>query len=241
MTAADEIQIHRGLSGVYFDRSETSFIDGRAGKLQYRGYSIDDLATHSTFEETAYLLLYGALPSRAQLDAFDAELKAARPIPGEILDVICLVQDAHPMDVLRTAVSALAAFDPDTADKSHEATLRKGLRLSAQAPTIVTAHEAIRAGREPAQPSATLSHAANFLYMLDGRGAERGRGIADGHRPHPPRRARLERLLVHRTRRRRHAGRPAQRRDGRDRGAVGAFARWSRRERHEDGAGHRGA
>ena len=168
MTAADEIQIHRGLSGVYFDRSETSFIDGRAGKLQYRGYSIDDLATHSTFEETAYLLLHGALPTRAQLDAFDAELKAARPISGEILDVIRLVQDAHPMDVLRTAVSALAAFDPDTADKSHEATLRKGLRLSAQVSTIVTAHHAIRAGREPVEPSATLSHAANFLYMLDG-------------------------------------------------------------------------
>ena len=168
MTAADEIQIHRGLSGVYFDRSETSFIDGRAGKLQYRGYSIDDLATHSTFEETAYLLLHGALPTRAQLDAFDAELKAARPISGEILDVIRLVQDAHPMDVLRTAVSALAAFDPDTADKSHEATLRKGLRLSAQVSTIVTAHHAIRAGREPVDPSATLSHAANFLYMLDG-------------------------------------------------------------------------
>ena len=169
MTTTDEIQIHRGLSGVYFDRSETSFIDGRAGKLQYRGYSIDDLATHSTFEETAYLLLYGALPTRAQLAAFDAELKAARPIPGEILDVIRLVQAAHPMDVLRTAVSALAAFDPETADKSHEATLRKGLRLSAQVPTIVMAHHAIRAGREPIGPSAALSHAANFLYMLDGR------------------------------------------------------------------------
>ena len=112
MTTTDEIQIHRGLSGVYFDRSETSFIDGRAGKLQYRGYSIDDLATHSTFEETAYLLLYGALPTRAQLAAFDAELKAARPISGEILDVIRLVQAAHPMDVLRTAVSRAGGVRP---------------------------------------------------------------------------------------------------------------------------------
>lgn len=168
MTASDGPQIHRGLAGVYFDRSETCFIDGRAGKLQYRGYSIDDLAEHSTFEETAYLLLHGGLPTRAQLDAFDAELKAARALPGPVLDAIRLVRDAHPMDVLRTAVSALAAFDPETGDKSHDATLRKGVRLTAQAPTAVMAHHAIRQGRDPVEPRADLSHAANFLYMLGG-------------------------------------------------------------------------
>ena len=128
MTSADEIQIHRGFHGVYFDRSETCFIDGRAGKLQYRGHSIDDLAEHSTFEETGYLLLHGGLPTAEQLAAFDAELKSARVLPGEILDVIRLVKDAHPMDVLRTAVSALSAIDPETADKSHDATLRKGMQ-----------------------------------------------------------------------------------------------------------------
>jgi citrate synthase len=168
MSNDNGIEVHRGLKEVYFDRSETCFIDGREGKLQYRGYSIDDLAEQSTFEETAYLLLRGQLPTRAELDAFDAELKAARPIRGEIIDVIRLVQDAHPMDVLRTAVSALSAFDPETADKSHEATLRKGMRLTSQVPTIVMAHHAIRAGRDPVEPSATLSHAANFLYMLEG-------------------------------------------------------------------------
>ncbi|MCY3655112.1 MAG: citrate (Si)-synthase [Chloroflexi bacterium] len=167
-TDTAEIAIHRGLKEVYFDRSETCFIDGRAGKLQYRGYTIDDLATRSTFEETAYLLLHGELPSQAQLDAFDAELKSARNLPGEVIDVIRLVQDAHPMDVLRTAVSALAATDPETADKSHDATLRKGVRLTSQVPTIVMAHHAIREGRDPVEPSPTLSHAANFLYMLDG-------------------------------------------------------------------------
>ena len=78
MTSSDEIQIHRGFHGVYFDRSETCFIDGRAGKLQYRGHSIDDLAEHSTFEETGYLLLHGGLPTAEQLAAFDAELKSAR-------------------------------------------------------------------------------------------------------------------------------------------------------------------
>ena len=168
MTASDGPQIHRGLNGVYFDRSETCFIDGRAGTLQYRGYSIDDLAAHSTFEETAYLLLHGGLPNRARLAGFDAELKAARALPGPVLDAIRLVRDAHPMDVLRTAVSALAAFDPETADKSHEATLRKGVRLTAQVPTAIMAHHAIRQGRDPVEPHPGLSHAANFLYMLDG-------------------------------------------------------------------------
>ena len=171
MTTTDEvasIAIHRGLNGVYFDRTKTSFIDGKEGKLLYRGYDIHDLAEHSTFEETAYLLLYGDLPTRAQLAAFDSELKSARQLPSEIIDVIRTVQGAHPMDVLRTAVSALAAFDPETYDNSIEATIRKGVRLSSQVPTIVMAHHAIREGRDPVPPSATLPHAANFLYMLTG-------------------------------------------------------------------------
>ena len=164
----DEAQIHRGLTGVYLDRTHTTFIDGRAGELRYRGYSIHDLAEHSTFEETSYLLLHGELPSRAQLDAFDAELKAARPLPQPVLDVIAGVQDAHPMDVLRTAVSALAAFDDEVADNSAEATLRKGVRLTAQVATAVTAHHHLRHGRDPVAPSDALDHAANFLFMLSG-------------------------------------------------------------------------
>jgi citrate synthase len=153
---------------VYFDRTRTSFIDGREGKLLYRGYNIHDLAEHSTFEETAYLLLYGALPTREELAAFDAELKRAREIPGAVIDVIRAVQEAHPMDVLRTATSALAAYDPEVNDNSTGATLRKGVRLTSQLPTIVMTHEALRNGREPVPPSLTLSHAANFLYMLTG-------------------------------------------------------------------------
>ena len=164
----ETVEIHRGLKGIYLDRSSATFIDGRAGELRYRGYSIHDLAEHSNFEETAYLLLEGALPTRSQLDAFDAELKAARHLPDPVYEVIRAVKDAHPMDVLRTAVSALAAFDPDTADKSPEATLRKGVRLTSQVPVIVTAHHHIRNGREPVAPSASLGHAANFLYMLKG-------------------------------------------------------------------------
>jgi len=165
---SESIDIHRGLKGVYFDRSRVCAIDGRAGELLYRGYSIHDLAERSTFEETCYLLLHGELPTSAQLAAFDAELKAARTVPAPIYDVIRTVRSAHPMDVLRTAVSALAAFDPESSDNSPEATLRKGIRLSSQVPMMVAAHEQIRNGREPLAPDITSSHAANFLYMLKG-------------------------------------------------------------------------
>ncbi len=165
---AEKIEIRRGLKDVYFDRSRVCFIDGRAGELRYRGYSIHDLAEHATFEETCYLLLKGELPSSAQLATFDAELKAARTLPTPLYEVIRAVRGAHPMDVLRTGVSALSAFDPETADKSLEATLRKGIRLTSQVPMIVAAHEAIRNGREPVAPDAKLAHAANLLWMLKG-------------------------------------------------------------------------
>ena len=163
---AAKIEIKRGLKEVYFDRSRVCFIDGRAGELRYRGYSIHDLAQHSTFEEACHLLLKGELPTREQLRAFEDELKAARTLPAPIYEVVRAIAKAHPMDVLRTAVSALAAFDPDVAANSPEATLRKGIRLTSQVPMIVAAHEAIRNGVEPIAPDPALSHAANFLYML---------------------------------------------------------------------------
>ncbi len=149
MTETTEpIKIFRGLKGVYFDRSPCTFIDGRAGELRYRGYSIHDLAEQSSFEETAYLLLHGDLPTAAQLERFDRELKAARTLPGPIHDIIRTIRGAHPMDVLRTAASALAAFDPEVGDNSRGATLRKGVRLTAQVAMIVAAHSRIRALRQ---------------------------------------------------------------------------------------------
>lgn len=161
--------IARGLKDVFADTSEISFIDGEAGKLIYRGYNIDDLAQHSTFEEVCYLLWFGKLPSRAELADLDARLKEARALPAPILEVIRLTQGAHPMDVLRTAISALAAHDPDVGDNSTEANLRKAVRLTAQVPTIIAALDRIRRGQEPMPPDASLSHAANFLYMLHGQ------------------------------------------------------------------------
>jgi citrate synthase len=169
MVELGEVDIKRGLKDVYFDTSQASFIDGSIGKLLYRGYSIHDLAEKSTFEETSYLLLHGKLPTSKELAEFDSLLKDARSLPPEILEVIRLTMNAHPMDVLRTAMSALAAVDPDTEDNSQEATLRKGVRLTAQAATIVAAHHRIRTKQEPITPSRTLGHAGNFLYMLFGQ------------------------------------------------------------------------
>ena len=164
----EKTDIHRGLTGVYFERSRVCYIDGRAGELRYRGYSIHDLAERSTFEETCYLLLKGELPSKEELARFEADLKAARKLPPEINKLIEITKNAHPMDVLRTAVSALAAFDPDVADNSPQAILRKGVRLASQVPMIVAAHEHIRNSRAPIEPDPALGHAANFLYMLKG-------------------------------------------------------------------------
>ena len=166
MTEERKVQLNRGLRGIYIDRTEASLIDGRTGRLLYRGYDINDLAEHSTFEEVVYLLLYGDLPTVSQLEDFQSEFRSQRGLPDEIIDLIRLVKDGNPMDVLRTAISALAAFDPEVDDMTVEATLRKGVRLTAQAPQIVTAHHRIRQGREPVPPSAGLSHAANFLYGL---------------------------------------------------------------------------
>ena len=165
----EKIEIHRGLKGVYFDRSQVCYIDGRAGELRYRGYSIHDLAAGSSFEETCYLLMRGELPGRAQLQDFASALRAARQLPAEIEALIHIVKAAHPMDVLRTAVSALAAFDPETADNSPQAVERKAMRLTSQVPMIVAAHQHIRNGRAPVAPDPALGHAANFLYMLQGK------------------------------------------------------------------------
>ncbi len=165
---SEAIKVHRGLRGVYFDRSPCTYIDGKAGELRYRGYSIHDLAQHSTFEETAWLLLHGELPTKSELAGFDQELRAARSLPGPILDIVRSIKTGHPMDVLRTAVSALSALDPDAADNSRGAVLRKGVRLISQVPMIVAAHARLREGLDPVHADDGLGHAANLLWMLKG-------------------------------------------------------------------------
>ena len=166
--ATRSVELKRGLKDVYLDRTQASFIDGGEGKLLYRGYNIHDLAEKSTFEEVAYLLLYGSLPTKDQLEELSAALKSTRTIPEEVYRVIELTKDGHPMDVLRTAVSALSSFDPDVDDVSADGVRRKGLRLTSQAATIICAHYRMRQGLQPVAPHESLNHAGNFLYMMRG-------------------------------------------------------------------------
>ncbi len=161
-------EIRKGLKDVYLDTTKSSFIDGEVGKLLYRGYNIHDLAEKSTFEEVIYLLLYGRLPAQQELEEFDSLLRANRRIPDEVIQVLDLVKNSHPMDALRTGISALSAFDPEVNDNSVEASMRKGIRMTAMGPTIVAAHHRLRQGLEPVAPNPDLTHAGNFLYMLFG-------------------------------------------------------------------------
>jgi len=161
-------KIGTGLKGVVLDETRIAFIDGDAGKLVYRGYNIHDLAQHATFEETSYLLLHGALPTRDQLDMFEEDLRNARAIPRSVIDTIDRVKAAHPMDILRTAVSAVTALDESSNDARVDVALPAGVRLIAQVATIVAAMHRMRAGKEPVAPRRDLGHAANFLYMMFG-------------------------------------------------------------------------
>ena len=161
-----------GLEDVVVSTSDICFIDGREGRLVYRGYDVDDLVAHSSFEEVAYLLWYGALPTRKELAAHVKALSASatRRLPPKLIALLrTLPRRTPPMEVLRTGVSALSAFDPDAADNSREATLRKAVRLTAQMPTLVAAWERLRRGKPPVAPNPRLGLAANFLYMMTGK------------------------------------------------------------------------
>ena len=165
---AQEIELKRGLRDVYLDTTESSNVIGDIGRLIYRGYDIHDLAENSTFEETVYLLIHGRLPTQKELDAFDANLRASRKLPAPVLAIISNIKDAHPMDVLRTAVSALAGFTGDAGDASHDAALAKGMDITAKSPAIVAAHHRIRTNQPIIDPDPSLNHAGNFLHMLLG-------------------------------------------------------------------------
>jgi 2-methylcitrate synthase len=156
------------LSGVVVALSAISSIDPDEGVLMYRGYDIADLAEHSTYEEVAYLLLHGEFPSGDELAAFREEL-AQRDLPAQVEAIVDEAPPASvPMDVLRTAVSALAFTDPDRAANDRESGLRKAARLTALLPTIIARHHRRRQGLEPVAPEPSLSYAENFLAMLHG-------------------------------------------------------------------------
>lgn len=166
--ATPSIPYSPGLEGVVAGETAISSIEDG---LRYRGYSVVELAEHATFDEVAYLLLYGELPTAAELKAFQARVAMARRLPEPVRQLFfALPKWAPALDVLRTAVSAMAHFDQDMADNSHEANLRKAERLIAQIPVAVADHYRISKGLQPVLAKQELSHSANFLYML--RGAE---------------------------------------------------------------------
>jgi citrate synthase len=161
--------ISHGLEGVYIAESKICKVDGSAGRLYYRGYSIDLLANNSTYEEVCYLILYGRLPNRRELDAFRKKLIEARPLPGMVIDVIDeFARRQDPMDTLRSAVSALSAYDNDMNDSSEAANFDRSVNLVSKLAGIVATIGRCRNGGGYVEPDGTLTHAENLLYMLNG-------------------------------------------------------------------------
>ena len=164
----DEATYSPGLDGVVAGVSSISDIDLERNRLIIRGYDLVDLA-QGPFEELAYLLLYGELPDRSQLEAFEEALRRERSLPEPLLDYLRRVPArASPMGSLRTAVSALSFWDPQTGDNSREANVAKTIRLLAQIPAVLTAGYRLSQGLEPVAPRADLNQAGNLLYMLKG-------------------------------------------------------------------------
>lgn len=164
-----EVVKARGLEGVVALETDISFIDGQQGDLIYRGYDIRDLAANTTFEEVAYLLWNGELPDQTQLDEITRHLQAERELPPTIIEMLRqMPDDANPMAALRSAVSALALFDSEADDMSHEANYRKSIRLQSRVPTIIAAFDRLRKGEDPVPPRKENSLAYEFLYMLNG-------------------------------------------------------------------------
>ena len=158
-----------GLRGVFAASSSISDVNGEKGELIYQGYNIHDLAKHSTFEEVIFLLWNKRLPTSSELSELERSLRASYEIPGELLALMKqFPRDADPIDVLRTAISALEFYDPNARDLSREASVKTAIRLTAQFPTIVAASDRIRRGLDPVPPAGSLNIAANFLYMLRG-------------------------------------------------------------------------
>ena len=162
-----------GLAGVPAAKSKVSYLDGQKGILEYRGVRIEVLAEKSQFVETAYLLLFGKLPTAAQLKTFQQDLSEHRRIKYRITDLMkCLPDNGHPMDALQAAIAALGMFYPAKNVKDPEIQYQSAVRLIAKLPTIVAAHARMRHGDNPISPRADLGHAANFLYMLTGKEPE---------------------------------------------------------------------
>lgn len=163
------VQLGKGLEGAITSETEIGYVDGQKGWLVYRGYNIFDLAEHSSFEETTYLLLFGKLPTQPELDQFKQKLVSYRQIPGEVIDTLkAIPKDAHPMAALRTGVSVLGCMDADADKGTMESETEISIKLVSQMATVAAAIARIRKGEEPVDPDPSLDHTANYLYMTNG-------------------------------------------------------------------------
>jgi citrate synthase len=183
---AKEVVFRPGLEGVIASESAICNLEGAegAGGLEYRGYRIEDLSEKVTYEEAAFLLLHGELPTAAQLRDFDERLRSMRGLPEPLVKLYHEIPPTvHGMDMLRTSVSALSHFDPEvnTAARDHAANVRKAERLVAQMPTAVAYHDRIARGLRVVPPRLELDHAANFLYMINGEEASETKRRAFDH------------------------------------------------------------
>ena len=183
MATMTNTQSPKGLEGVVATTSSICYIDGDQGILAYRGYDIHDLANHSSFEEVCHLLWFGHLPNADELTRLKGRMAEERKLDASIFDQLRLVpRHVPPMDMLRTIVSALSYYDPEYNKNDHDANLNKAIRLTSQVSMIVADYDRIRKGKTVVEPDRSLSHAANFLLLLNGvapsKTAERALDIA---------------------------------------------------------------
>ena len=170
MSSLTAMHAPKGLEGVVATTSKICYIDGDLGVLAYRGIDIHELADHSTFEETCYLLWNGKLPTENEIKGLHQRLAGERNLNPAIVDFLrSLPKGSMPMDVLRTAVSALGLYDPEEKSNDHAANVSKAIRLTSQIAMIVAAYDRLRKGKNVVEPDRSLSHAANFLLMLNGQ------------------------------------------------------------------------
>ncbi len=163
------VTLGRGLEGAITNESCIGYVDGQAGKLVYRGYDVEDLAEHSSFEETAYLLLFGELPKKQQLKEFETQLRENRDIDSDIIEIIGKIpQNAHPMSALEVAIACLGCFDPITINNVELAT-QAGIKLISKLACITAILSRIKKGQDVIAPRKDLGHAENFMYMISGQ------------------------------------------------------------------------
>ncbi|HLW85625.1 MAG TPA: citrate synthase [Candidatus Sulfotelmatobacter sp.] len=169
MSSVTTNQAPKGLEGIVATNSSICYIDGDLGVLAYRGIDIHELAEHSNFEETCYLLWFGRLPSASELRDFRRRLAQERHLDPAIINLLRTApRQASPMDVLRTAVSTLAFYDSDNTKNDHDANINKAIRLTSQIAMIVAFYDRIRKGKNLVDADPALSHAANLLLQLTG-------------------------------------------------------------------------